>query len=179
MERLFQRRLPALFVLKLNKVLPMSDTISLDKETASDLNLLNVGLDAYSNHPSTRVLMVAYRINKGRLQHWEAHKRRLPAELKEALEDPEVIKKAFNAQFERRIAVKCLGIKTPRKGWRCTMTLAYMMSFMGGLEDVGVQIGIPLDLQKQKDGKRLIRKFSNPQKISRNQPNLWRNWITD
>lgn len=59
------------------------------------------------------------------------------------------------------------------------MVLAYMQSFTGGLESVAEQIGLPLNLQKHKDGKRLVRKFTIPQKITRNQPHLWRNWITD
>lgn len=155
------------------------DKIHLDHETACDLDLPSVGLDAYTAHPSMRVLMTAYRINGGKLQHWEAHKRKLPAEFKDAIEDPEVEKWGFGAQFERVVCKRALRLRTPIKGWRCGMVGAYMRSFHGGLEDVGQQVGLPMELQKLKDGKRLIRKFCMPQRITRNQPHEWRNWITD
>jgi Casjensviridae DNA polymerase len=158
----------------------MTDELHLDWETAADVDLTKVGLDVYTSPTSNpRVLMGAYRINTSRIQHWEAHKRKIPPELKEALEDPEVEKWAFNAQFERIVAKRVLGLRITRKNWRCAQVLAYSQSFMGGLGDVGAQIGLPLDLQKMKDGKRLIRRFSIPQKVTKNQPNVWRNWITD
>jgi DNA polymerase len=157
----------------------MADSLHLDYETACDVDITKVGLDVYTSHPSCRVLMAAYRINDGSLQHWQAHQRRIPGELKEALEDPAVERWAFNAMFERVVTRRVLKIKTPRRRWRCSMVLAYMHSFSGGLGDVGEQIGLPLDSQKSKDGKRLIRKFSIPQRVTKNQPHEWRNWITD
>lgn len=157
----------------------MPSVLHLDYETASDVDLTKVGLDVYSAHPSTRVLMASYRIDGGRLQFWEAHQSRTPGELKEALEDSDVEKWGFNAQFERVISRRVLKVRTPRKGWRCSMVLAYMQSFTGRLEDVGEQIGLPLDKQKLKEGKRLIRTFSMPQRVTKNQPYIWRNWITD
>lgn len=157
----------------------MADKLRLDWESASDVDLTKVGLDVYSAHPSTRVLMGAYRINNGPYKHWEAHRSRIPAELVEALEDPDVEKHAFGAQFERVMANRVLGIRSPIKGWRCSMALAYMMSFHGGLEDIGEQIGLPQDLMKMKEGKKLIHLFSMPQRITKNQPLLWRDWDTD
>lgn len=155
------------------------DTLHLDYETAADVDLTKVGLDVYTS-PRSRphVLMGAYRLN-GSLQHWEAHKRVLPAELKEAIRDPDVQKWAFGGQFERVVSERVLDIETPIKSWRCGMVLAYMMSFTGGLKEVGEQIGLSIDKQKLDDGKRLIRKFCVPQRMSKNQPFEWRNWITD
>lgn len=159
----------------------MVDVLHLDYETAADVDITQVGLDVYSSPRSRpRVLMAAYRINRrGSLEHWEAHRRRMPAELKEALLDPGVEKWCFNAQFERVITRRVLKIDTPIRNWRCSMVLAYMQSFTGGLAEVGEQIGLPVEQQKTKDGKRLIRKFSMPQKTTVNQPFEWRNWITD
>jgi hypothetical protein len=153
--------------------------LHLDYETACDLDLTKVGLDRYSSHPSCRVLMAAYRIGDGRLQQWEQRDGRFPRELEEALLDPAVERWAFNAQFERVISRRVLKIRTPRAGWRCSMCLSYMHSFTGGLEEVGEQMGLPVEVQKQKEGKRLIRLFSTPQTTSRNRQNEWRNWITD
>lgn len=158
----------------------MPDKVHLDFETAADADLTKVGLDVYSSPQSNpRVLMASYRINNEKLQHWEAHKSKFPSDLRDALLDPECERWAFNAQFERTIARRVLKIATPRRRWRCAMVLAYMESFMGGLADVADQIGLPLDKQKMKDGKRLIRKFCMPQRLTKNQPNEWRNWITD
>jgi DNA polymerase len=66
----------------------------------------------------------------------------LPSEVRDALLDPRVIKRAYNAAFERCATQKLLGLDTPVQGWRCTMALAYSKSFQGGLEDVGKQIGL-------------------------------------
>lgn len=156
------------------------DLLHLDYETKSDADLTKVGLDRYtspSSNPS--VLMAAYSINDGRTQHWESHRSRIPAELREALLDPEVEKWAFNAQFERVVTRRLLGLATPLVNWRCSMALAYMHSFTGGLADVGEQTGLPELLQKGSNGKKLIRLFTMPQRITKNQPHLWRNWLTD
>lgn len=156
------------------------DTLDLDYETKANVDLTKVGLDVYSSPRSKPdILMTAYRINKGPLVQWQKRDGRIPGELKEALLDPHVRKWAFNAQFERVITKRVLGIDTPRENWRCSMVLSYMHSFTGQLEDVGRQVGLPSDKQKMKDGKRLIRKFTIPQKLTTNQPHLWRNWITD
>lgn len=156
------------------------DTLHWDIESAADADLTKVGLDVYSSPASNpRVTMAAYRINDGSLNHWQPQDRGFPAELKEALLDPNVEKWGFNSQFERVMTRRVLGIPTPRTNWRCSMVLAYMQSFTGNLAEVGEQIGLPVDKQKGKDGKRLIRKFSMPQRLTKNQPHLWRNWITD
>jgi DNA polymerase len=153
--------------------------LHLDYETACDLDLAKVGLDRYSAHPSCRVLLAAYRIDDGPLQQWEQRDGPLPGELVDALVDPQVERWAFNAQFERVITRRALKIKTPIQGWRCTMCLAYMHSFTGGLGEVGEQIGLPLEDRKKKEGDRLIKLFSMPQKVTTNFRNQWRNWVTD
>lgn len=153
-------------------------TISLDWETRSEIELKTRGLDVYSSHPSTQVLMGAYAFDGGKVNHWDANDRALPAELKEALEDPHVVKKAFNAQFERVIARRVLKLKTPIKNWRCTMALAYMQSFSGGLDMVGAQVGLPPEKQKVAGGKRLIDTFCKPQKITKANPFMWKDALT-
>ena len=158
----------------------MTDILHFDLETAADADLTKVGLDVYSSPASNpRVLMAAWSINGSRVHHWQIRQGRFPAGLREAIEDPEVEKWAFNAAFERVISKRVLGLRTTRKNWRCSQVLAYMQSFFGGLEDVGEQIGLPVDKQKLKTGKHLIRTFTMPQRTTKNQPHLWRNWITD
>ena len=43
----------------------MTDTLELDWETYSDIDLMKLGLDLYSAHPSTEILMGAYALNGG------------------------------------------------------------------------------------------------------------------
>jgi DNA polymerase len=158
----------------------MQDTLHFDFETRSDLDLTAAGLDAYfSPRANPQILMAAYRLNDGPIRHWQQTDGRFPRELAEAIEDPQVIKWAFNAQFERTASRRVLKLRTPRRNWRCSAVLAYMQSFTGGLAEVGEQIGLPIEKQKQKDGRRLIRMFTMPQRITKNQPHLWRNWLTD
>lgn len=154
-------------------------TLHLDYETFCELDLKKVGLDVHSAHPSCRVLMCAYRLDRGPLQHWQPHLERMPRELRRALKDPRCLKWGFNAQFERVITKRVLKIKTPIKGWRCSMALAYMHCFAGQLEQVGAQIGLRVDKQKSKDGKRLIKIFCMPNKPTKNQPYVIRDWNTD
>jgi DNA polymerase len=154
--------------------------IHLDYETFCELDLKKVGLDVYSAHPSCRILMAAYRINGGKLKQWFPRiDPEPPAELVEALTNRRVKRWAFNAQFERVITKRVLGLKTPRKGWRCSQVLSYMHCFAGGLEEVGAAMGLPIDKQKSKNGKRLIKIFCLPNKITKNQPHRIRDWETD
>lgn len=144
--------------------------LSLDYETYCDLDLRKVGLDVYSQHPSCEVLMCAYRFDDEEQQFWDATEEPMPARLRAALLDPHVEKWAFNAQFERVITRRVLKLKTPTRGWRCTMVLGFMLSFSGNLDEMGRQINIPADKAKIADGKRLMRMFSMPQRVTKNQP---------
>lgn len=153
--------------------------LRLDYETFSEVDLRTKGLDIYSADPSTRVLMAQYQIDDGPIRPWEAHKAPVPAELREALLDPSVERWCFNAQFERVITRRVLKIATPYEGWRCTMSLAYLQSFKGGLDDVGEQMGLGAEVKKDKEGSRLIRLFSMPQKVTKAQPHRIRDWRTD
>jgi len=152
--------------------------LSIDWETKSELNITDTGVDLYSRHPSTKVLMAAYRFDDDEPEQWvPAEGERMPSDLKEALRDPSVTKWAFNAPFERWITAETLGIETDISSWRCTMALAYMYSFLGGLDDVTKQMG----LKETKDprGKLLIRTFCQPNKPTRNQPFVWRDRHSD
>src|SRR6478609_2680278 len=149
-----------------------------DWETLSELDVTDTGVDLYSRHPSTKVLMGAFRIDDETPQQWvPAEGERMPSDLKEGLRDPEVRKWAFNSPFERWITTEVLGIETPIESWRCTMALAYMFSFMGGLDDVSKQMA--LKHQKDPRGRQLIRIFCGPNKPTKNQPFVWRDRHSD
>lgn len=157
----------------------MTTTLSLDYETASEAQLIgpkSVGLVNYMRHESTRPLMLAWSWNKGRVEQADlTNGDRLPVEVIDGLTDPHVEKWAFNAAFERQATLELLGLDTPIQGWRCTMALAYMRSFQGGLDNVGTQLGLPISQVKDPRGKKLIKMFSMPQRVTRKQPLRWLN----
>lgn len=150
---------------------PRRRKLFLDFETYCELDLKKVGLDRYSAHPSCEVLMLAWGFEGETPRLWSpAEGEKMPCDLRDALEDDEIELHAFNAQFERVIMNRVLGIVPKVKRWRCTMVLAYFHSFVGDLARVGQQIGIPQDKQKMSEGHRLMKMFSVPQKPTSKQP---------
>jgi DNA polymerase len=144
-------------------------TLHLDYETYSDVDLKVHGLDRYTSDSSTEVLMLGWAFDHDEPSLWLPGDP-LPKDVKEALLDPEVEKWAFNAQFERVVTRRLMRIKTPVEGWRCTMALAFMQSFSGDLEQIGKLVGLPPEKQKYADGKKLVKLFTGPQRITKNQP---------
>jgi DNA polymerase len=157
-------------------------TLCLDYEGFSEAQLVganSVGMWNYTSDISTEALMVAYRLDDNDPEQVDLTQDPFPAELREALLDPEVEKWAFNAAFERTFTRNCLGIPTPYKGWRCTMALANLQSFTGDLGAIGRAMGIDEDKVKNKEGKRLIQMFCTPQKLTRKNSLYRRTWKTD
>lgn len=138
-----------------------------------------VGLERYAN--TSEVLLAAYAFDNGPVNLWDRDEGdEMPAELREALADPAVEKWAFNAQFERWITNRALGVASPVTNWRCTMVLAYMRSFAFGLEDIGAQIGLPAAYRKMaEEGREFMRLFCGPQRVTKKNPHVRRNAITD
>ncbi|WLJ71114.1 DNA polymerase I [Sphingomonas phage Carli] len=154
--------------------------LHIDYETASDLDLSDVGAWLYSIHPSTRVLMVSWSWDYGPILQWDAGSGLpFPQEVLDGLEDDEVEKWAFNAAFERLISWNTLKRRGRYGAWFCAMVLAYSQSFMGGLDAVLQQTMAPAELRKDKEGDKLIRIFCGPQKPTKKNPWVWRDWFTD
>jgi DNA polymerase len=133
--------------------------LHLDYETFSEVNLKQTGAYKYASHPSTEILMAGWALDDGEVALWEPHKDKLPSDLKDAIRDPSVIKKAFNANFERLITRDVLKIDTHIESWRCVMVEAYYLSFTGGLGQVLKAVGLP---DKDKRGNQLINLFCTP-----------------
>ena len=154
--------------------------ISCDIESASEVDLKKHGLDKYARHPSTRILMIAYSIDGAHVKIWDCTSGEpMPADLRAAFDDDDAVWHAFNAEFERNVIFQVWGIDIPPERWRCTMVRAYQQSFAGTLGQIGSYVGLPDHLQKDKEGDRLIRIFCMPQKVTKNQPFLWRDSLTD
>lgn len=152
-----------------------------DIETSSELDLFEVGTDAYSRHPSTKILMVAWEEgDDGLIEQWDISQLALPIRFIQMLQDPSYLKWAHNAQFERALYQNVWGLELPLEQWRCTMVWAYGLSLPGALDKLGDCLRLPDEFKKdKKDGLRLIKKFSEPQKITKKKPDPWRTRETD
>jgi DNA polymerase len=136
-------------------------TLGIDIETYSPAELTETGVYPYAEHAEFEILLFGYAVNDGQVRMIDlARGERLPREIAGALTDPEVLKTAYNAQFER-VCLRCgLGIDVPPEQWECTMVKAAMLGLPFGLAQVSAALG--LDEQKMAEGRALIRYFSMP-----------------
>jgi len=139
-------------------------TLAIDIETYSDINLTDCGVYKYVDSDEFRILLFAYAFDDEDIDIIDLEQgEKLPERVTSALLNRDVIKTAFNAQFERVCLNKYLGAKT--ENWECTMIKALSLGFPGSLDSVGKVIGIEPDKQKLMTGKNLIRIFSIPKKV--------------
>ena len=145
------------------------DILRIDYETYSDLNLKEVASSRYSRDRSTEVLMGAYEFNdSGQIDQWDgAGGQPVPKIIREALVDPEVEKWAWNASFEIQITNNTMGIESPIEQWKDSMILAASCSLPMSLGKAGPVIDLDDEHLKDKDGARLMRKFSIRKKSMR------------
>ncbi|MCW4115643.1 hypothetical protein NPA31_011780 [Aurantimonas sp. MSK8Z-1] len=138
--------------------------VEIDFETRSDVDLKTHGVHVYFESPHARVLIGSYSIDNGPVQRWQFGEP-CPADLRTAIEAGATVS-AHNAGFE----VQCFAWLSRNCGWpmpaleqfRCTAATAAAMSLPRALGDLGAALG--LDIQKDKEGQRLIRLFSLPRK---------------
>lgn len=150
------------------------ETISLDIETYSDLDLSRTGVYAYSEAPSFEILLLGYSINDGPVHVVDiASGEEVPEDIIDALLDDNVEKWAFNASFERICLSNWIRKRYPGKlkemgdlkyinpaPWKCSMILSAYNGLPLSLETVGEIL--KLSEQKLKEGKDLIRFFCAP-----------------
>lgn len=141
--------------------------MSIDIETFSDIDLGKCGVYRYTDSPNFEVLLFAYSIDEGPVQLVDlASGEVLSQEIMDALQDPKIIKTAFNANFERVALMKHLSKTLGRNiyldpsSWRCSEVQAAMLGLPLHLE--GVAKVLSLKEQKMAEGKTLIRYFCLP-----------------
>lgn len=150
-----------------------------DFETFSRAELKDVGGYRYARDPSTRALMCAYAFDDEKVQQWvPARGEKMPRDLRDAIRDPDVIKSAWNAPFEKVIWEYVLGEEVRHEEWRCSMVRAFTMSLPGSLGAAGTIVDLPQDKAKDAEGKKLIRLFCQPRKPTKKDPTTRANWIT-
>lgn len=106
--------------------------------------------------------MFSYALNDSDVKLWEPHKETIHAEFEDAIQNPKIIKVAWNSGFEQKVLHYLLGIDVPTNLFLDPSVWAKHLSMPGGLGQVGEILGLPEDQAKNKDGKRLIQKFCRP-----------------
>lgn len=146
-------------------------TLSCDIETFSPVNLAKSGVYPYAEHPDFEILLFGYSIDHAPVQVIDlASGEELPGEILDALFEPQVVKWAFNAAFERVCISAWLTRHHPEliegrrfldpSQWHCSMVWAAYLGLPMSLEHVARVL--ELEVQKDPVGKRLIKHFCTP-----------------
>lgn len=140
-------------------------TLSLDLETFSDVDLSKCGVYKYVSSPAFEILLFGFSVDGGDVQAVDlACGEEIPADILAALEDENVMKWTYNAQFERICLSRFLGFPVggylDPSSWHCSMVWAVTLGLPMSLENVGAVLG--LEKQKLTEGKDLIRYFCVP-----------------
>ena len=135
--------------------------LHLDLETYSSSPLPKCGVYRYCDSPDFEILLLSYAFDDGPVITVDlACGETLPDEFLKALEDPNILKIAHNAAFERVCFSKLIGHWLDPAQWRCTMVMAWYSTLPGRLADVAVALNVTE--KKMEEGKDLIRYFSVP-----------------
>ncbi len=154
------------------------NTLEIDIESFSDVDLSKAGVYRYSESPNFEILLFGYSVDGGDVKVADlACGEKLPAEIMAALEDETVEKWAYNAQFERICLSRYLGLPDGEyldpSSWKCSMVWAAYLGLPQSLENVGAVLG--LEKQKLSEGKDLIRYFCVPCKPTKTNGGRTRN----
>ena len=148
--------------------------LNIDIETYSP-NDISFGVYRYSESEEFEILLFSYAYDFGEVHIVDlVSGETIPDEVVKDLRNPEVIKHAYNAQFE----ITCLnraGYHTFVEQWRCTMIHGAYLGYPMGLAKLGKALGLPQDKLKDKAGAALIRYFSVPCKPTKKNGGRTRN----
>ena len=153
--------------------------ITIDIETRSDKDISKCGVYAYTDTPYFDILLFAYSIDGQPVQVVDtANGEEIPENVLAALADENVVKRAFNCNFERVCLSKYLRENYPQyfqsysidedtvgdflnpESWHCSMIHARTLGLPSSLAEVGKVLGI--EQQKMTDGKALVKFFCVP-----------------
>lgn len=160
------------------------NSLSLDLETFSDVDLNKCGVYKYAQSSAFEILLFGVSVNCGEVQVYDlAQGESVPVEIVKALTDNSVLKWAFNASFERvclsvwlqkyypqyfesySIHEDTVGDYLDPSAWRCSMVWSAYMGLPLSLAGTGAVLG--LSEQKLKEGKDLLRYFCVPCKSTK------------
>ena len=153
--------------------------ITIDIETRSDKDISKCGVYAYTDTPYFEILLFAYSVDGQPVQVVDtANNEEIPENILAALADENVVKRAFNCNFERVCLSKYLRENDPQyfqsysisedtvgdylspESWHCSMIHARTLGLPSSLAEVGKVLRI--EQQKMTEGKALIKFFCTP-----------------
>ena len=150
--------------------------MSVDIETYSSADLPSCGVYRYASSPDFEILIIGYSFDGGPVQvHDCTEPGPWPEDFLEALTDPEVEKRAWNAPFERTCLAAALGKEMPPEQWSDSMVVALECGLPGSLAGAGIALGLPEDKLKDPIGKSLIQYFSKPCRATKSNNGRTRN----
>lgn len=155
----------------------MIQTLNIDIETFSSVDIKKSGLYKYVQSPDFEILLFAYSVNGEPTQIVDlAQGERIPNDILFALGSSEVTKHAYNAAFEWYCLSKYLGWNPSiwLNMWRCTMFHGLYCGYTAGLGPTAVALGLPQDKRKLSVGSSLIKTFCTPTKPSKKNGNRTR-----
>jgi DNA polymerase bacteriophage-type len=137
-----------------------------DIETRSTSNLADAGAWRYAADSCTEILCVGYAADDGPVKIWTTNQP-IPEEFLIAARDPDWLVVAHHDAFESALEERLL---QPRYGWpivptsrhRCTMALALAAALPASLEGAAAALDLPV--QKDTDGRRLMRQMAKPRR---------------
>lgn len=149
--------------------------ISIDIETYSSTNLNQTGVYRYADSDDFELLLFGYATDFGPVKVVDLTQgEKIPQPIVKALDDPTIIKSAFNAQFERVCLSRFVGHRLKPAGWHCSRVWSATLGLPLSLSDVGTVLGLPR--QKITAGKELVRYFCTPCKPTKSNQNRTRNF---
>lgn len=154
-------------------------SLSIDLETYSSVDLKKSGVYPYAESSDFEILLFAYAVNEGAVQVVDiACGEEVPDEILQALTDDTVTKWAYNSQFERvclsywlrknypqyfssySIAEDSVGNYLDPTSWKCSRIWGAYMGLPLSLKGIGAVL--KLDEQKIEEGSDLIKYFCKP-----------------
>ena len=143
----------------------MAKYLFIDVETYSSVDIKESGAYKYIESPDFEILIIGYALDDGPVKIVDlAQGEEMPEEFEEALLDPDCVKVAHNAVFER-LSFKRIGYNVPAEQWYCTSVKAAYCGLPLSLD--GVSKALNLTDKKLDTGKALIKYFSCPCKATR------------
>lgn len=135
--------------------------LAIDLETYSSIDIRKAGLYKYVEN--SEILLFAYTYDDEPVRVVDmACGETVPENVLADLDNPDVLKTAFNAAFEMHVLGHWLGRRLDPAQWFCTMVQSYTLGLPGSLKDVGKVLNLAEDKQKLATGSRLIQYFCKP-----------------
>lgn len=146
-------------------------TLHVDIETRSSADISATGSYKYAQDKDFEILLISYAfdgdpVHTIDLKGPDGYKEetlRYCNQFFPALNDPNVLKLAYNAAFEW-YCLNTAGFETPLDQWQCVMAHGLYCGYPAGLAAIGDALWLPQDKQKMMAGKALIRYFCTPAK---------------